>query len=438
MQLSRYLITCRHRSIPGQVLLFSTRTGALAQLTEEEFNGLQQGSSAPNDIEQLTEMGFLVADRDEEQRHVLDYMEEINRLNPNLTVAVVLGMECNFSCRYCFEGKQKGRKSMSEATADQLINFIKERFRPGKKKLLLQFYGGETLLYTKKILYLAKRLKPFVESRDAVFAMDIVSNGSLLSEKMVDALTLWGLDGVKVTLDGPPEIHNLNRPFKSGEKSFDVIVENLKKVCTKTKIRLGGNYTSDNYRQFATVLDLLAAEGIGSARVEQVNFNIVMQTRDSIIGNGYRGGCTTVNEPWLRDAVLYIHQEVSRRGYTVPEIFPQPCAVEIDDAYTVHYDGSLYKCVTWVGSEQYKIGDIWQGVDDTYRLTHHVGHWQKEEACRACVYLPICFGGCRFMAFQRDGDMKKVDCMKDFYDGSLESLVRQSNKSFADSIREHA
>ncbi|MDH5298005.1 MAG: SPASM domain-containing protein, partial [Desulfobulbaceae bacterium] len=101
---------------------------------------------------------------------------------------------------------------------------------------------------------------------------------------------------------------------------------------------------------------------------------------------------------------------------------------EIGDAFTVHYDGSLYKCAVLVGHEQYRIGDLWQGVDPGYRETHAVGHWQREEKCRGCRYLPMCFGGCRYAAFQRDGHMGNVDCQRKFFDATLEPMLRQDLK----------
>lgn len=425
MYFTPYLTVHRHHSIPDQVLLFSTKTGALVLLPEEDFTALQGGESENDYTTPLTDMGFLVADPEAERLQVSQYMADINRHNPNLTLALILGMECNFACRYCFEGEQKGKKTMDDQTADQLIAFIKDRFRPGKKKLQLEIYGGEPLLYTKRIIYLAERLKPFVEEQGAEFSFDLISNGSLLTDKVVEELNAWGLDGVKVTIDGPPENHNHFRPFKSGANSFDIIVRNLKEVCGKTKIRLGGNFTNETYQNFATVLDLLSEEGISPDKLERVNFNIVMQVNDKITSNEYMGGCATLNEPWLRDASLHVRQEVFKRGYPMGEIGPQPCAVEIDDAFTVHYDGSLYKCVTWVGHEQYKIGDIWQGVNENYQETHHLGHWQQEDKCKKCNYLPLCFGGCRYMAYQRDGHMANVDCKKPFLDATLEAMLLQ-------------
>ncbi len=425
MYFTPYLTIHRHHTIAEQVLLFSTKTGALVLLPEEDFAALQNGVTENDYIAPLTDMGFLVADPEAERRQVAKYLEQINHHNPNLTLAIILGMECNFACRYCFEGEQKGKKAMDDQTADQLIAFIKKRFTSGKKKLVLQIYGGEPLLYKKRIIYLAQRLKPFVEEQGGKFSFDLISNGSLLTEKVVEELNPWGLDGVKVTIDGPPENHNHFRPFKSGTESFEVIVRNLKEVCSKTNIRLGGNFTNETYQDFATVLDLLNREGISPDKIERVNFNIVMQVNDTITSNKFMGGCATINEPWLREASLHVRKEVMKRGYPIGEIGPEPCAVEIDDAFTVHYDGSLYKCVTWVGHEQYKIGDIWQGVTENYQETHHLGHWQQEKKCQKCNYLPLCFGGCRYMAYQRDGHMADVDCKKPFLDATLESMLLQ-------------
>lgn len=428
MQLTPYLVSFSHPDDPGQMVLFAAKTGALIVLPREDFVGLQQGKAETEQIEPLMEMGFLVESVAQERQAIFGYLDEINRLNSNLTVAVILGLECNFSCKYCFQGEQKGKKNMTDATAEQLVAYIKKRFTPGKKRLQLQLYGGEPLLYKQRIIALAAQLKPFVESQGGELILDLVSNGSLLTPQVVDELNQWGLDGVKVTLDGPPENHNHFRPFKNGAASFDTIVNNLAKVCTKTKIRLGGNFTCDNFRNFPPILDTLATRAITPDRLELVNFNIVMQIQDTIANNGYHGGCCTINEPWLQEASLHVREEVFKRGYSLGELGPEPCAVEVDDAFSVNYDGSLYKCITWVGHKQFKIGDVWQGLDEGYQETHHLGHWQREAKCRECEYLPLCFGGCRYMAYQRNGSMAEVDCRKLFLDATLEKMLTQDLK----------
>ena len=428
MQLTPYLLSSRAAAHPEKVLLFATRTGALVLLDDDDFQAISKGEIPAEFRVPLTEMGFLVEDEDNERKEIQNYLNEINSLNPNLKLDIVLGMECNFACRYCFEGEQKGKKSMSDATEAKIIDFIKTRFGPEKKKLKIAFYGGEPLLYKKRIISIAEQLKPWIESRGGEFEFTLVSNGSLLTAKTVAQLNPLGLDGVKVTVDGPPANHNHFRPFKNGEPSFEIIAKNLKEVCTLTKIRLGGNYTSENFHEFPTVLDLLKDKGITPDRIDVVNFNIVIQVKDKITNNQYHGGCCTVNEPWVKEAALHIREEVYKRDFTIPEIGPMPCAVEVDDAFTINYDGSLYKCITWIGHEQFKLGDVEKGVDPTNLKNHHVGHWQREEKCKTCEYLPLCFGGCRFMAYQRDGHMAKVDCQKPFLDATLKEMLLQDLK----------
>ena len=61
----------------------------------------------------------------------------IRRLNNNnscLNITVVMNLDCNFACTYCYEGEMKGKLYMSDETAGRLTDFIKEKVI-GKKFL---------------------------------------------------------------------------------------------------------------------------------------------------------------------------------------------------------------------------------------------------------------------------------------------------------------
>jgi uncharacterized protein len=92
----------------------------------------------------------------------------------------------------------------------------------------------------------------------------------------------------------------------------------------------------------------------------------------------------------------------------------------------VNYDGEIYKCPGLIGRKEFSAGDISTGIKD-YRKSHHIDNWKNDE-CLECAYLPLCFGGCRYMKLVRDGEMNGVDCRREFFDASLESLVRQDIK----------
>ncbi len=425
MQLSRYLKTFTYPADPDYLLLYSTRKSSLALLPREDFVRLEQGEIIEECQESLVGLGMLVDDLEREKQQVLNMISEINQLDPGVNVSVILGLACNFNCTYCYEGSQKSARAMQGTTVARLVDFLKTRLtKAGKEKLVLDFYGGEPLLYVEIIKSICAPLKEFCQGQGIQFNFSLTTNGSLLSRETVKELLPYGLYGAKVTVDGPPSLHNVMRPFKNGAPSFDTIIANLKECCDLVKIGFGGNYTSDNYIKIPELLEIAEQEGLTPERLGNVQFHPVIQTGDKFANPEFTGGCVSVNEPWLVEAARLVRQETLKRGYKTPKMAPSLCMVDLDDALTINHDGGIYKCVAMIGHQQYRVGDIWSGIKD-FSDSHCLGHWQKEERCRDCVYLPLCFGGCRYMEFQRSGNMEKVDCQKEFLDATLEEMLLQ-------------
>lgn len=426
MPLSHYLKIFPLPGQPDQRLLYSTRTCALAVVSVEALAALQDNSAGPELTATLSKLSMVVDDPARERQEMGDYLREINRLNPNLRVSVILGMACNFACIYCYEGSLKGAAAMSDGVADGMVDFLLARFQAGeKKRLTLDFYGGEPLLYVPRIKYLARRLRPAIEALGGRFEFTLVSNGSLLTRAVAEELVGLGLIAVKVTLDGSAGNHNRFRPRKDGGGSWEQIVANLLDCRGLCGLTLSGNYTADNYRVFPDLLDTLAERGFTPGDFRHVQFYPVMQINDQFANPEFTGGCCSNDEPWVHETSLILREEIMRRGYRFPKLSPSPCMVDLDDAFTVDHDGAIYKCVTLIGHPELACGDIRHGMTDGWQQTWRLDHWRDEPRCRACEYLPLCFGGCRAMAFQRDGHMARVDCQAALFDATLEPMLRQ-------------
>ena len=139
----------------------------------------------------------------------------MNSRNKALDVVAVMNLDCNFDCVYCYEGDLKGDRYMSARTADDLVAFVKQRLTPDKNKLIVDFYGGEPLLSADRIESLSRKLKASAEAIGVEYRFALVTNGSLLKRRLVERLAPLGLQSAKVTLDGPAEVHDQYRPFKS-------------------------------------------------------------------------------------------------------------------------------------------------------------------------------------------------------------------------------
>lgn len=426
MHLSRYLKTYPLEEDPGSLLVYSTKKTSLAVLRDEVIDSIVAGRLSEEDMSALSKLGIVVDDPEEERQSMLGYVDLLNSRNRNLNLSVIINLDCNFRCIYCYEEGLKGKFFMSGATAQDLVDFVKARFTPGKKTITLDFYGGEPLLSTGLIKDISVEVSSFARQRGAEYSFTLVTNGSLFTRKVAEELKGVGLRAIKVTLDGPPEIHDRCRPFRSGTGSFSAIIRNLRETCDIVKIGIGGNFESSNYEGFIPLLDILEKEGLTPDRIWEMKFSPVMnRPKGDSSPADYHDGCMSINEPWLVKADSMLREEILRRGYPTSKLMPMPCQVEIADAFVVNYDGAIYKCPTFIGRKGFEIGTLRDGVSD-YRDTYRLDIW-KDGQCLDCEYLPICFGGCRYMSFVREGEIR-IDCKKPYMDAALETLIRQDMK----------
>lgn len=424
MQPSCYLKSYPLEEAPEDFLLFSQKRGALIRIKKKLWRDLNNGTLPASKKALLDKLGMLVDDQSREKREMLEFFDQLNAANQGLKLMVVLNLDCNFDCIYCYEGAMKGRRYMSQQTADQVIKFVENNYIEGKKELSIDFYGGEPLMSMALIRQIAEAARDYAETRGTAFKFTLVTNGSLFTRRIAEELVDLGLESVKITLDGPAGLHNRSRPYRSGAGSFADIIANIKETWDLVKIAIGGNYERQTFPKFVDLLDYLVETGLTPNRIPVIKFDPVMKQSDTEIAlPDYKGGCMSLSEPWLLEANAYLREEILKRGYRTQKIRPVTCMVDIKDVYVIHYNGDLYKCPGFIGQKGFEIGDLKHGSID-YSATHNVGQW-KNDQCADCDYLPLCFGGCRYMSFLRDGKIGALDCRKSYLDDALETLVIQ-------------
>ena len=102
-------------------------------------------------------------------------------------ICLILGMACNFKCRYCIQ-KHLAPPHISKHPSKKVLEFINEQAQRRPRQiskrvpLKVQFFGGEPLLYFKTIQeVISKVQEPNIE-------WSLVTNASLLTDEMVDYL----------------------------------------------------------------------------------------------------------------------------------------------------------------------------------------------------------------------------------------------------------
>jgi len=421
MHLSAYLKVYPAKDRPDHFMLYSTIRGSVVLVSGETLKAVEAGSQLGAEAETLVRLGMLVADPQAEKEQMRSMLERSNGRNRTFRAIVVLNLDCNLNCGYCYELDLRGDHYMSEATAQLLVEtLLRDRISQGMD-VRLSFYGGEPLLSLELIRRISEPLLEAAQKNQVSYSFDLVTNGTLLNRETAERLVPLGLKGAKFTLDGPREIHNGQRPYASGAGSFDTILDNIGAVWDMVPIMLGGNFRQENYRDFPRLLDQMISSGVTPEKIFQVQFTPVTPKAGCA---EYGSGCCSSDEPWLSEALLLLREEILARGFATSKPAVSACIVNFDNNMVVNCDGSLYKCPAFMGREDLCIGTLAQGVAD-YRASHGVGNWQTD-SCLDCPYLPLCFGGCRFLSLLQGKSMAEVDCRRGFLDATLEKYLLQN------------
>ena len=409
-------------------------------------------------IEQLVEHGFVVTDRAAERRELTDFFRQVRENTDTLKITVLTTLQCNFACDYCIQGDHgdynKTAAKMSLETAARVGTWVERRMDAiGPRRMVLTFFGGEPTLNMPVLYYLAERLHESCASRGTTLAINIITNGLLLSREMVERLNPLGLNGIKITLDGDRDAHNEARPLRGGQGTFDRIIANTRAVADLTKISVGGNFEAETADSYPALLDFLAAQDF-APKLGKVTFKPVIrektaQARGMIpltvvgaegkplngacmtsAGTGVSRVCDTCN--FMDDKMSYLREETKKRGFSTADgVHMGPCEIHKSHAHTIGPDGSLFACPGFAGEALQSTGHIDDRVEDyrtqAMRNFERLAAWEQ---CNDCAFIPVCAGGCTVASHNELGDMHAPNCHKTSFESGVVSLAH-------DAMRDH-
>ena len=406
---------------PDTVILHSTRKSSTVRVSQRLYAAALADELGDKERDTLRRLLLWTDDLTAEREEMAGLIDHTNATSTTFAATIVLTLDCNLACPYCFEGHFRENIAMSEETAALLIEYVTREQLGRGRDVELRFYGGEPLMAMPRLKQIAVSLGKAAAHAGRKFSFTMVTNATLLTPAVVAELLPLGLTSAQITLDGTEEIHNRQRPFVSGKGSFALILANLKAVYRDILIKPGGNYTRENYREFSAMLDAMLEAGIDPAIMGPVQFSPILPKSGKI--DPHAAACVASSEPWLIEAGLHLRGETLKRGFAVEKMNMGVCMIEIANSLVVNHDGSLYKCPALMGWPELSVGTLADGVGD-YRESHCLDVWKNDE-CLDCAYLPLCFGGCRLLSYMNRGKIDGVECRKALFDASLVQMVLQ-------------
>jgi uncharacterized protein len=433
-------------------LVVSTDVAALLdRMSETPVESLDGEEREAFDL--LWENGFLVQDRATDRQNLDQYMAEVKSDTAELNITLLTTLQCNFACDYCFQGDHgdynERADRMSLETARGTIAWMTrelDRVHPGK--FVLTFFGGEPLLNLPAMYEIAERMWEATQARQVPMYVNIITNGLLLTPDVVDRMLPFGLNGVKITLDGDRDTHNRMRPLRGGQGTFDRIVENVRKVAHKCRIAIGGNFDESSVDSYPALLEFLKQQDFAD-KLSKVFFKPIFRTgpvsakgiipltpiaaKDKLngtcmtsVGSGAGKACDSCNV--LDDKLTFLRQETKRFGFPTHDgVHNGPCHVHKQHAHTIGPDGSLYACPGFTGQLALSTGHI-DDRKDSWRESalerfNRLHPWKE---CGDCAFIPVCAGGCVAASYSQLGDMNTPTCHKRSFESALVSLAENA------------
>lgn len=423
-------------SVENNLVLFNTLTGALATFESCYQKSIRQSlekadvQGIPTEfLGDMIEDGYIVEDGLDELDSIRSARKDRLSRTDEFQLCITLNKKCNFGCTYCSQFHSgKSLASNGKARVIQMFNTISLR----AKKIELDWFGGEPLLSLRDLKAMNDLFIKISKERGAQYSYSITTNGYLLTDDVIDYLQQEKPSRLTITLDGPPDVHDLSRPLKKGGKTFWVILGNVKKaVAVGLTVAIRVNISSKNVDRIPELFDILEAHGLKN--VVSVNLQAVVSSE----ANPYEEYC--LNGYTLAHSIMSIYRTEAKKGWVVlPSTGNMQvlgfCVGEYPNRIITGLDCNIHKCTQMAESDSVgKILDNGQiELDETKDA-----RWTGKDPlcfgeCRTCAFLPLCMGGCNLRRIQKDGDQYCLGWKRDIPTFLEVLLLNQENLSSTD------
>ncbi len=369
---------------------------------EDELSGRysrEEIEEVLGEVQELIDQGQLFA-KDIYKDFVVDFKE---RKTVVKALCLHIAHDCNLACRYCFaeEGEYHGRRAlMSAEVGKKALDFLIAH--SGKRRNLeVDFFGGEPLMNWDVVKELVRYGREQEKRFDKHFRFTLTTNGVLLNDE-VQEFANREMHNVVLSLDGRKEVNDRMRPFPNGSGSYDLIVPKFQRLAesrNQEKYYIRGTFTRENldfskdvmhyvdlgFRQIS--IEPVVGEDTDPYAIQEIDLPRIFEEYDI-----------------LADQI--IEYERKGKGFTffhfMIDLEGGPCVAKRlsgcgsgTEYLAVTPWGDLYPCHQFVGDEQFRMGNVADGITRPEIAGEFRGcSVYSKEKCRKCFARFYCSGGC--------------------------------------------
>ncbi len=317
---------------------------------------------------------------------------------------------CNMRCSYCFYNAiAQNRENAFEGmmSLDTLETIVKEALETAEGHCSFAFQGGEPTLrgldFYKSLIVMVKKYN----QKKLSVNYAIQTNGILIDDQWATFLAenhfLVGL-----SLDGPEEIHNLNRRMQNDDVSYNNVIK-AARLMTKHKVDFNilCVVTGRGAKRIEKIYNFFKKQGY-----QYIQFIPCLEPLETKRGTSdfslsikeFEAYLITLFDLWYNDFVKgkYISiRHIDNLINMIRGIPPELCSMTgcCTVQYVVEGDGGVYPCDFYV-YDHWRLGTI--GKDSLVEMRNNdIAKRFIEESfvlpakCASCIHLSLCRNGCR-------------------------------------------
>jgi uncharacterized protein len=354
---------------------------------------------------------------------------------------LIMAEICNFRCTYCIhfnnletsDRLDNANKIMSFDTAKEAVDgFLGilgkqgKRVARGKVRKLaeINFGGGEPLLAWPVIKQVLRYCRSNYGDK-FVFKFSINTNASLLTPEIARELKEYGVE-IASSLDGLHEANDRVRLTKSGEGTFDSIIDGFDKLASEDYPISGFAFTV-NEKNFDSlnegIIDWASKRGMRELRIDIDVIDMVDIPVEEIVtrlikirGYAKKYGIEVFGF-WSRPAENLNDPTI--------EVHVAFCGAVAGNSMCVSPSGKIYSC----GYSTTQIGTLkeirsFHASGSQYHCFVKDRFTGAMQMCKGCMIEGSCGGGCNItQEFARASKTSKVERMCEFYRSMTRELL---------------
>jgi uncharacterized protein len=374
----------------------------LSRFLPARFAELAFLCAAPDQIFSASEHEIFLRLRDETED-----LAQPCALPPQIVLIMKATRLCNLRCTYCHAWKEGPDQVMPfEVLARTTRDILR---RPEVKHISFVWHGGEVTLlpvaFFKKALWLQQ---VFSNGRQTI-SNAIQTNGTRLTAEWISLLAAGNFQ-IGVSIDGPPQVHDLRRKTKNGLPTWDNVRAGIRRlqasnlpfgvlcVVDREVARVGPKAVLD------CLVDDLRVPGAALLNVIPENVGSPSGKRDYLPWADYVDFLREMFRCWWPNYRNRIDiRELSALVHALSEGAPRTCVLAGDCMgryLTIEANGTVNACDKYIGDEDFRFGNVLHSNLNALLARSRNLAKVREQArleiakMTECKYFAYCRGGC--------------------------------------------